>query len=157
MSELSFATATPEQLEACAAIVGTTELYARYGRDTASALTALERAHGDPKAEVLVARLGDAVAGFAWMVMRGAFDAAAYLRLIAVAEDHRGQRIGERILAELERRYGSPHGLFLLVSDFNEAAQRFYERLGYAHIGTVPAFVNANIDELIYFKACPES
>ena len=42
--------------------------------------------------------------------------------------------------------------LLLLVSDFNEAAQHFYRRLGYAQVGALPAYVMPDVAELIYYK-----
>jgi ribosomal protein S18 acetylase RimI-like enzyme len=154
MTTWHFAVAVEADLPACAAIAGTSELFARYGRDTAAALASLEGAHQDPGAEILVARLGETIAGFAWVVERGGFDRAAYLRLIAVAETQRGRGVGAGIIAELERRHGGS-GLFLLVSDFNQAAQRFYQRLGYRQVGTIESFAHPDIDELIYYKPPP--
>jgi len=41
---------------------------------------------------------------------------------------------------------------FLLVSDFNHDAQRFYVRHGYIRVGRIPGLVHADIDEEIYWK-----
>jgi len=56
-------------------------------------------------------------------------------------------------LAEVERRVADhSRALFLLVSDFNEAAQRFYLSHGYQAGGRLAAFVKPDIDELVYWK-----
>jgi GNAT superfamily N-acetyltransferase len=58
------------------------------------------------------------------------------LRLIAVAADAQGQGIGAA----------------LLVSDFNIAAQRVYQRRGYQQVGTLPGLVLPDVDELCFWK-----
>jgi hypothetical protein len=42
--------------------------------------------------------------------------------------------------------------LFLLVSDFNHDAQRFYQRQGYQQIGAIPGYVLPDVSELIFRK-----
>jgi ribosomal protein S18 acetylase RimI-like enzyme len=61
--------------------------------------------------------------------------------------------IGRQLLTYVEddcKR--SSDQLFLLVSDFNLDAQKFYKRNGYEHIGTIPAYVLPDVAELIYHK-----
>jgi predicted GNAT family acetyltransferase len=42
--------------------------------------------------------------------------------------------------------------IFLLVSDFNTDAQRFYARLGYHQVGALPDYVVRGVSELIFWK-----
>jgi len=42
--------------------------------------------------------------------------------------------------------------MFLLVSDFNKRAQKFYKNLGYMEVGRIPDYIKEGITELIYFK-----
>ena len=46
---------------------------------------------------------------------------------------------------------GGPN-VFLLVSEWNTRAQRFYERRGYRRIGDVPDYVRVGITEVLYRK-----
>jgi predicted GNAT family acetyltransferase len=46
----------------------------------------------------------------------------------------------------------SSRSLFLLVSHWNDGARRFYARRGYRELGTIPAFVRADTDEVICYK-----
>lgn len=93
------------------------------------------------------------VRGFAWCVMLGAFARSAYLRLIGVHPDYAGHGLGRILLEHVEaqaRQAGID--LFLLVSDFNVDAQRFYQRQGYQQVGAIPGYVLDDVAELIYWK-----
>jgi ribosomal protein S18 acetylase RimI-like enzyme len=59
-------------------------------------------------------------------------------------------------MAEAEARMGeSVNDVFLLVSDFNTRAARFYQRLGYQQVGAIPDYVVSGITELIFRKRLP--
>jgi ribosomal protein S18 acetylase RimI-like enzyme len=91
--------------------------------------------------------------GFTWCLPRGAFGLSAYLRLIGVRQEQAGLGIGSTLLAETERLAAAySRDLFLLVSDFNVDAQRFYRRHGYEHIGQIPGYVLPDVTELIFRK-----
>ena len=55
------------------------------------------------------------------------------------------------LLTEVESQAKS-RDLFLLTSDFNEGAQRFYRRMGYTQIGAIPSYVVPDVTELIFRK-----
>jgi ribosomal protein S18 acetylase RimI-like enzyme len=63
--------------------------------------------------------------------------------------------LGAELLAEVEARAES-RDLLLLVSDFNEGAQRFYRRMGYQQIGAIPGYVLPDVSELIFRKVLHE-
>jgi ribosomal protein S18 acetylase RimI-like enzyme len=91
--------------------------------------------------------------GFAWAIPKGAFGRSPYLRLIGVHPDQAGAGIGAKLLDEIERMAAIVSSdLFLLVSDFNQGAQRFYLRQGYEQIGAIPAYVVPDVTELIFRK-----
>jgi ribosomal protein S18 acetylase RimI-like enzyme len=52
---------------------------------------------------------------------------------------------------EEETARASAHA-FLLVSDFNEGAQRFYEREGYVRVGALPGLVLPDVAEVLYWR-----
>jgi ribosomal protein S18 acetylase RimI-like enzyme len=133
--------------------LGGLPLFARYGMTPAELeknLTgALERGEGLVVAEAAEAEL----VGFAWFQSRGTFATGGYLRLIAVDAAWQAKQVGRALLDEVERRVGAvTRTLFLLVSDFNVAAQRFYESRGYTQAGRLARFVRDDIDELVYWK-----
>ncbi|MHB1844856.1 MAG: GNAT family N-acetyltransferase [Deltaproteobacteria bacterium] len=124
-------------------------LWRRYGygreRCAQDLSEALERG-GDA---LFCAELEQTPVGLAWVLPRGAFGRSPYLRLIAVAESARGKGIGALLLREAERLTGE---LFLLVSEFNAEARRFYAREGYVQVGALPGFVLPDVTELLLRK-----
>jgi GNAT superfamily N-acetyltransferase len=109
---------------------------------------------GMARGDWLFAADGDSPAcGFAWAMPRGAFGRSPYLRLIGVRADTVGKGVGALLLGEIERRAAEEaKDLFLLVSDFNQDAQRFYRRHGYEQVGALPDYVLPNVSELIFRK-----
>ena len=104
---------------------------------------------------VLVAVDGDAVLGFAWVIVTRALDRAAYLRLLIVAETHQSRGLGAALLARAEReaRATRCRHFVLLVTKTNRRARSFYERQGYARVGDLAGFVRPGIAESLYLKS----
>jgi ribosomal protein S18 acetylase RimI-like enzyme len=102
---------------------------------------------------LIVAESGRQALGFAWAIPKGAFGRSPYLRLIGVHPENAGAGVGTKLLDEIERMAAAvSNDLFLLVSDFNHDAQRFYMRQGYVQIGAIPAYVVPGVTELIFRK-----
>lgn len=96
--------------------------------------------------------------GFAWGIGGAAFGRSAYLRLIGVRADCTGRGIGAALLTAVEQWAATFCGeLFLLVSDFNQDAQRFYRRQGYQQVGAIPGYVLPDVAELIFWKRLSSS
>ncbi len=125
---------------------------ARYGRDAgrieADLAAALGRGDG-----LLLAEAQGRPAGLAWFLREGTFAMGGYLKLMAVLPEAQARGVGRALLDafEAEVAAASPHA-FLLCSDFNVAAQRFYERHGWARVGALPGLVLADVAELVYWK-----
>ena len=171
MSRPRIRAALPEDaapLERLAASLVTLPLLARYGTTATGLHTDLLRLlpepHGaTPDERLLVAErpvsgdgpaaTGPELCGLARFSLRGQLGRGGYLRLIALAPGLHGQGLGSLLLAEVERQVAaSSSELFLLTSDFNTAAQRFYERHGYARVGQLADYVRPGITELLYWK-----
>jgi ribosomal protein S18 acetylase RimI-like enzyme len=91
--------------------------------------------------------------GLVWCMVKGAFGRSAYLRLLGVRSSHTGRGIGTALLRQAERLVvRTSSELFLLVSDFNINAQRFYQREGYERIGAIPGYILPDVTELLYWK-----
>jgi ribosomal protein S18 acetylase RimI-like enzyme len=127
-------------------------LMVRYGRDAAALGRSLESALARGES-LLVADEDGALRGLAWFVPSGTLALGGYLRLIAVVPGGEGRGTGLALLRafEAETARHAPHA-FLLVSDFNAGAIRFYEREGYARVGPLPGLVLPDVAELLYWK-----
>jgi ribosomal protein S18 acetylase RimI-like enzyme len=129
-------------------------LWQRYQVDKRSARTRFEQGieQGDM---LLVADCGaeNPAVGFVWCLLQGAFGLSAYIRLIGVRPGHTTQGIGAALLEYTERQATEyAKDMFLLVSDFNVDAQRFYQRHGYIQVGAIPGYVLPDVTELIFRK-----
>ncbi len=137
----------------CARLMAVTPLWQRYGVSVESATARFAEAIAEG-ATILVADDGSGAAlGFVWVVIRGAFDRSSYIPLIGVDPAQRGQGIGKILLAAAEA-YARPNAadMFLLSSDFNIEAHRFYEREGYSQVGSIPDYVLPGVAEIIFRK-----
>lgn len=142
----------PDDIPACAEIMARNPLWQRYGVTADSASRNLES--GLQRGAVLfVADSDDGPAGFLWLEPVGAFARSGYIRLIGVRPDRQGQGLGRELMAHAERvLLEQADDVFLLVSDFNTSAQRFYQRLGYQQVGALQDYVLPGVAELIYRK-----
>ncbi len=140
----------------CAQIMAGNPLWQRYGVTLASATQRLNAGLAQ-NATLLAAGEPGSPSGFIWYVEKGAFFRSGYIMLIGVNPACQGQGIGDALMAEAERRvFEKNSDMFLLVSDFNEGAQRFYRRHGYAQVGALPGYVLPDVTELIFRKTRPE-
>lgn len=130
--------------------VAATPLWQRYNVTEPSFTERLASGLAD-KALIYAAEEGGQAVGFVWLVARGAFDRSAYIQLIGVRQEARSRGIGHRLMEFAEANAGS-NDIFLLVSDFNFNAQRFYSRLGYRQVGKLDDYVVQGISELIFRK-----
>lgn len=124
---------------------------------------ALSRTETAPRQRLLLAEerpaAGDAdpadarLCGLARVQLDGQFGQGGYLKLIALLPGHEGRGLGTALLRAVEREVLlASQNLFLLTSDFNVGAQRFYQREGYELVGRLPDFARPGIAELVYWK-----
>lgn len=156
MSDLTIRALQSSDIPAVVAWIDRSPLWQRYGYVGEKARAALGA--GLQRADyMLVANRGASegghVCGLAWVRPQGVFGRSPYLRMLAVDERQTGAGLGAALLDEMEQvvaDYASE--MFLLVADFNEAAQRFYRRQGYAQVGAIPGYVLPDVTELLYWK-----
>ncbi len=141
----------PAEIPALAVGLAGLPLMLRYGRDAAALTRALEAARA--RGEGLLVADDGAPRGLAWFLSSGTLALGGYLRLIAVLPGSEGKGTGVALLRAFEAETArlSAHA-FLLVSDFNDGAIRFYEREGYARVGAMPGLVVPDVAEMLYWK-----
>ncbi len=83
-----------------------------------------------------------------------AYPDGGYVNCLAVFGDQQGRGIGQALLqyAEAETAREGSDRLYLCVSDFNIAAQRFYARHGFAELSRIKDCVVVGHDELLLVK-----
>ena len=146
---------TPADIHILARWICAAPLWQRYGVIETTILVRLE--HGLQKADTLlvsdVDQMKGRACGLAWCIPYGAFGRSTYLRMLGVRENYIGLGIGATLLKQVEQTTTQyTNEIFLLVSDFNTDAQRFYQRHGYSQVGSIPGYVVPNITELVYWK-----
>lgn len=142
-----------EYIVECAQIMADNSLWQSYNVTRSKAEAQFRKGLSDQDARILVSLKEQQIAGFIWYYTQGTFYQGAYIRLIGIHPKHQSKGIGADLMntAEVDIVNITPH-IFLLTSDFNEDAQRFYHRLGYENIGEVPNFAKDGISEMIFYK-----
>lgn len=98
------------------------------------------------------------VLGFYRIVMNGTFNIFAYIHLVAVRKDLRGEGIGTKLLRDAEKRIVHDRGypffrkVFLLLGKKNRKAKGYYEKNGYGRVGTIPSLFSPGVDEYLMMK-----
>jgi len=88
------------------------------------------------------------------MMADGTFGDHGYIRILGVRSGEIGRGLGARLLHEGERTMHDRgmQAMFLLCTDWNGAAQAFYERHGYRRVGALPDWLFGGVSEYIYVK-----
>ncbi len=98
------------------------------------------------------------IQGVIWFQREGLFHSFPYLHMIAVRDENRHQGVGAALMDFYEQeplRAGENHlrtKAFLLVSDFNTSAQRFYENRGYVETGRFENLFRKGVTEILMMK-----
>lgn len=131
----------------CAALMAESDPWLRLGYGFEDLLRTVRL----PGREAYVAQVDAQFAGFLLLNLQGTF--AGYIQTIGLAAQFRGLGYGTRLMAFAEQRIWRDHqNVFLCVSSFNQAARRFYQRLGYQQVGELSDFLVAGHAELLLRK-----
>lgn len=142
----------PEDLSGCARILAENPLWQRYSVTYESALQRLSDGMMQSSTILVAGDPGDPQ-GFLWYVEKGAFSRSGYIMLVGVDPAQQRKNVGKELMDETERiLFTTSKDVFLLVSDFNSGAQRFYRRRGYEQVGSLPGYVLPDIVELLFRK-----
>jgi GNAT superfamily N-acetyltransferase len=146
----------PDDVERLAARLAGLSLLRRYRRTAGALERDLTAALGRGEQLIVHAAPGEEPDGLAWFLRDGTLGIGGYLRLLAVVPGRERRGVGAALLTAFEEAVAGWSGhAFVLVSDFNAGAQRFYARLGYAQVGRLPALVVPDVDELLFWRRLP--
>jgi ribosomal protein S18 acetylase RimI-like enzyme len=150
--EIRIVTGNFEHLYDCIEAYQCSELGEVYSH-TAEELTSF-MTQGFGKGEIFVALdETNKCLGYIWITMNGAFYGFPYCMSLAVKKDFRGRGIGTALLKYYDKiGFENSTRLFILVSDFNYRAKKFYERAGYKQVGQIPDFFKDGVSEFILVK-----
>jgi ribosomal protein S18 acetylase RimI-like enzyme len=138
---------SPEDFDACAAIMASSDPWRRLG----AGLDTCRRALSQPEREPWGACKDGRLVAFALLSFKGPF--IGYVQLLGVAADQRGRGIGSALLTHAEQCiFARTPNVFICVSSFNENAQRFYDRQGYRTVGRLANYLVQGHDELLLRK-----
>jgi ribosomal protein S18 acetylase RimI-like enzyme len=151
--EISIVKGTRKHLNGCIEALVDSEIGSVYFSSKQRAKAFLRE--GLAKGEVFVAldEQGDCL-GYVWFTLTGAFYRFPYVLNLAIKRNLRGKGIGKRLLSFFEDRgFEKASTLFLLVSDFNNEAKKFYQDLGYQEVGLIPDLAREGVVERIMMKS----
>lgn len=128
-------------------------LWTKYGIDRASAENRLQHLWAQRELGFIFESEPGTILGFV-LYNRQTFGGSGYIRWIGVDTGAVGQGIGQALLqrVEYELCLGKVFRLVLLCAEWNHAARRFYERMGFSEIGLLPDWVVPGTTEVLYGK-----
>jgi len=97
--------------------------------------------------------------GFVWFQMRGAFSFFPFLYMIATDPNQHRKGLARKMMdyyeqyvlyKQVPKRLSTKS--FLLVAEFNTAAQSLYRNLGYIEVARLQALYRKRIDEILMMK-----
>jgi ribosomal-protein-alanine N-acetyltransferase len=145
--EITLTTKEPEILE-CAQMMHVLEPWSTLGFSLPDCINAFA---GDFK-EIYIAREQGAIIGFAILQVKGAF--SGYIQSICIAPEYRNKNLGTQFIIFCEERiFREMPNVFLCVSSFNPAAQRFYYRNGYEKVGELKDLLVRGYDDYLLRKS----
>ena len=149
--QIKIETATRENLEACYKRLMNSKLGEIYFSDKDPAKF-LARAIDSQEISVAINNENQTI-GFIWAELNGTFGKYPYLHLIVVADDYRGQGIGQKLISYFEDVITADYDkVFLMVANFNQRSKKLYESLNYKEVGLLPDFVIDGVDEYLMIK-----
>lgn len=128
-------------------------IYERYFQGSSGLMSGLRRSAERGELYVALTPQGEAV-GAMRIAKTGFCGLYPYLNLIGVKANCRGMGVGKFLMDNFERmaKEQGAKRTTLMVSDFNESAQRFYKSRGYWCLGTIPNAAKAGIGEMVMIK-----
>jgi len=136
----------------CLLCVKNSDLYDAYFKNSPTHEAALEKMISKKQVYIATNKNGKCV-GFMGVINDGCFHKFSYLATLAVKKRYRNKGLGEALVNKFETiGFKRADRVFILVSDFNKQAQKFYRKLGYKKVGNIPDLFKNGISEILLVK-----
>lgn len=140
------------QARDCLLCVENSDLWDAYFKNNPTHESALEKMISKKQVYV-VTNKNDQCIGFMGVINNGCFHKFSYLSILAVKKRFRNKGIGEALVNKFEDiGFNKADKVFILVSDFNKTAQKFYRKLGYKKVGNIPDLFKHGVSEDLLVK-----
>ena len=140
------------QARDCLLCVKNSDLWDAYFKNNPTQESALEKMISEKQVYVVTNKTDQCI-GFMGVINNGCFQNYSYLATLAVKKGHRNKGIGEALVNKFEKMgFKKADKVFILVSDFNKQAQKFYRKLGYKKVGNIPDLFKKGISENLLVK-----
>ncbi len=140
------------QARDCLLCMKNSDLWNAYFKNNSTHESVLEKMISKKQVYVVVNK-NDQCLGFMGVVNNGCFQKFSYLATLAVKKRYRNKGIGEALVNKFEQiGFKKADRVFILVSDFNKHAQKFYRKLGYKKVGNIPDLFKDGISENLLVK-----
>lgn len=132
-----------------AKILSTSDAWTCYGITYEIAKQLLETMPDDS----FVAVIDNDIVGFITLRIDGVGNIGSYIRMVVVAEPYRGKSIGSKLVEYISNiAFQKTQNLFLICSEGNDMARRFYEKIGFTQVGVLTDLVVKGHHEILYRK-----
>ena len=136
----------------CLLCVKNSELWDAYFENNPTLEADLEKMISKKQVYV-VKNKNDQCIGFMGIINNGCFHKFSYLATLAVKRRYRSKGIGEALVNKFETiGFKRADRVFILVSDFNKKAQKFYRKLGYKEVGNISDLFKTGVSENLLVK-----
>jgi len=150
--EIKIHLAKKGQARDCLLCVKNSDLWNAYFKSNPAQEAALEEMITKKQVYIASNKNGKCI-GFIGVIENGCFCKFSYLSILSVKKRYRGKGIGKALVDKFEAiGFEKADRVFILVSDFNKAAQKFYRRFGYKKVGNIPDLYKVGVSEKLLVK-----
>jgi ribosomal protein S18 acetylase RimI-like enzyme len=150
--EINIQLAKKGQARDCLLCVKDSDLWNEYFKSNTSHELILEDMISEKQIYVVPNKDGRCI-GFMGIINNGCFRIFSYLAILAVKKKYRNKGIGKALVKKFEDiGFKREERIFILVSDFNQSAQKFYRKLGYKKVGNIPDLYKTGVSENLLVK-----
>lgn len=144
--------ATKGQARDCLLCVKNSDLWDTYFKNNPTHESALGKMISKKQVYV-VTNKNDQCIGFMGVINNGCFSKFTYLSILAVKKGFRNKGVGKVLVNKFETiGFKRADRVFILVSDINKTAQKFYRKLGYKKVGNIPDLFKNGVSENLLVK-----